>query len=91
MVAHPDRPEHRGEPALLDLALANLPSNALRYGEGTIRVTATETHELTQLAVSDEGPGFPADFVDQAFNRFTRADTSRTTRGTGLGRIDGAV
>jgi len=69
----------------LDLALANLLSNALRYGKGTIRVTATETPERTQLAVSDEGPGFPADFVDQAFNRFTRADTSRTTRGTGLG------
>lgn len=69
----------------LELALANLVSNALRYGEGTIRVTAAATDERTQLAVSDEGPGFPADFVDQAFDRFTRADTSRTTRGTGLG------
>ncbi len=69
----------------LELALANLLSNALRYGDGTIRVTATETPEGTQLAVSDEGLGFAVDFVDQAFNRFTRADTSRTTRGTGLG------
>ncbi len=69
----------------LDLAVANLVSNALRYGEGTIRLTATETHEGTQLAVSDEGPGFPAHFADKAFNRFTRADTSRTTEGTGLG------
>ena len=69
----------------LELALSNLVSNALRYGEGTIRVTASEIHERTQLAVSDEGPGFPADFVSQAFDRFTRADTSRTTRGTGLG------
>ena len=69
----------------LELALANLISNALRYGRGTIYVTATETHDRTQLAVSDEGPGFPAEFVGQAFNRFTRADTSRTTRGTGLG------
>ena len=69
----------------LELALANLISNALRYGRGTIYVTATETHDRTQLAVSDEGPGFPADFVGQAFYRFTRVDTSRTTRGTGLG------
>lgn len=69
----------------LDLALANLVSNALRYGEGTIRITAREVEERVQLAVSDEGPGFPDDFVDQAFDRFTRADTSRTTRGTGLG------
>ena len=69
----------------LELALANLVSNALRYGEGTIRITATGTHERIRLAVSDDGPGFPAEFVDQAFDRFTRADTSRTTRGTGLG------
>jgi signal transduction histidine kinase len=69
----------------LDLALANLISNALRYGEGTIRVAATRTPERTVLAVSDEGPGFPDEFVDCAFDRFTRADTSRTTRGTGLG------
>ena len=75
----------QGNQQWLELALSNLVSNALRYGEGTIRVTATETRERTQLAVSDEGPGFPADFVDQAFDRFTRADTSRTTRGTGLG------
>ncbi|EON22055.1 ATPase domain-containing protein [Nocardioides sp. CF8] len=69
----------------LDLALANLVSNALRYGEGTICVTATGTHGRIRLAVSDDGPGFPAEFVDQAFDRFTRADSSRTTRGTGLG------
>lgn len=75
----------QGNQHWLELALSNLVSNALRYGKGTIRVTATETRERTQLAVSDEGPGFPADFVDHAFDRFTRADTSRTTRGTGLG------
>lgn len=69
----------------LELALGNLLSNALRYGEGTIHLTATETHGRTQLAVNDEGPGFPNDFIDKAFDRFTRADTSRTTRGTGLG------
>jgi signal transduction histidine kinase len=37
------------------------------------------------LSVRDEGDGLPADFVDRAFDRFTRADPSRTTRGTGLG------
>lgn len=69
----------------LELALANLVSNALRYGEGTVRLSATETPACTVLAVSDEGRGFPAEFVDRAFDRFTRADTSRTSRGTGLG------
>ncbi len=35
--------------------------------------------------VSDEGPGFPPDFVPTAFDRFTRAESGRTTPGTGLG------
>ena len=69
----------------LELALSNLVSNALRYGEGAICVTATETLQRTQISVSDEGPGFPASFVDQAFDRFTRVETSRTSQGTGLG------
>ena len=67
----------------LELALGNLISNALRYGEGTILITASEADGQTQLAVKDEGPGFPTAFIDRAFDRFTRADTSRTTRGTG--------
>lgn len=69
----------------LELALANLVANALRHGAGTIRLTATSTDEGVRLAVIDEGTGFPADFVDQAFDRFSRGDTSRSTRGTGLG------
>jgi signal transduction histidine kinase len=37
------------------------------------------------LAVSDEGAGFPASFVAHAFERFSRADASRTGAGAGLG------
>lgn len=69
----------------LELALGNLISNAVRYGEGTILVSATQEHGRTRITVADEGPGFPADFVDKAFDRFARADTSRSTEGTGLG------
>ncbi|NUP67075.1 MAG: sensor histidine kinase [Nonomuraea sp.] len=35
--------------------------------------------------MTDEGPGFPADFLPHAFDRFTRAESSRTMPGTGLG------
>lgn len=69
----------------LELALGNLVSNALRYGQGAIIVVATADQAATRITVSDEGPGFPAAFAPQAFDRFTRAETSRTTRGTGLG------
>jgi signal transduction histidine kinase len=69
----------------LDLALHNLVSNALRYGQGTITISTNERHGRVQLGVSDEGPGFPPDFTDRAFDRFSRAESSRSTRGTGLG------
>jgi len=35
--------------------------------------------------VRDDGPGFPPDFLDTAFERFTRADPARGRGGTGLG------
>lgn len=38
-----------------------------------------------QITVRDSGPGFPDDFRQHAFERFTRADASRTTLGSGLG------
>jgi signal transduction histidine kinase len=69
----------------LDVALRNLVSNALRYGQGTITISTTPRDGRVLLSVSDEGDGFPPEFVGKAFDRFTRAESSRSTRGTGLG------
>lgn len=72
----------------LDLALSNLVSNALRHGCGTIRIDGLHVpgpEPAVVLRVSDEGPGVSPDFADRAFDRFTRAEVSRTTPGTGLG------
>ena len=33
----------------------------------------------------DEGGGFPPDFLNQAFERFSRADEARSHGGAGLG------
>ena len=40
---------------------------------------------MVELHVTDEGKGFPLSFVDRAFDRFSRADDSRSAPGTGLG------
>lgn len=69
----------------LDVALRNLVSNALRYGQGTITISTTTDGRRIQLSVHDEGTGFPPEFIGKAFDRFSRAETSRSSRGTGLG------
>ena len=74
-----------GHPHWLDVAVGNLVSNALRYGQGDITVSAEQSNGQTRISVTDEGTGFPASFANQAFDRFSRAETSRSTAGTGLG------
>lgn len=83
--SHCPAAELRGNAHWLDLALGNLVSNALRYGAGTIRVVVEQTEGRTLLSVGDEGAGFPEGFSAKAFDRFSRAETSRTSGGTGLG------
>ncbi|GGN88486.1 hypothetical protein GCM10011579_082270 [Streptomyces albiflavescens] len=66
-------------------ALSNLVDNALRHGLGDIRITAVAQDGSLRLNVTDEGSGFPADFLPKAFERFARAEASRTSPGSGLG------
>ncbi len=66
-------------------ALGNAVDNALRHGQGSIRLTAGGRDGIAELCVTDEGTGFPESFRAQAFERFTRADDARARGGTGLG------
>jgi two-component system OmpR family sensor kinase len=75
----------RGDRLRLEQALTNMVDNALRHGRGAIRVAAGEADGGATLHVTDEGPGFAPDFIDRAFERFTRADSARASGGTGLG------
>jgi signal transduction histidine kinase len=65
--------------------LGNLVDNALRYGEGTIRLEARTEGGRLVFVVQDRGEGFSPEFLPHAFERFTRADVSRAGGGTGLG------
>jgi two-component system OmpR family sensor kinase len=73
------------DPARVEQALANLVDNALTHGAGTVALSAEKVNGSVQLHVRDEGPGFPAEFLPRAFERFTRADEARTRGGSGLG------
>ena len=79
------RPTILADRPRLEQAIANLVENALRHGAGTIRLAAVQHDGSLELHVTDEGQGFPDDFVDHAFERFSRPDRSRTRGGAGLG------
>jgi signal transduction histidine kinase len=73
------------DPRWFEPAIGTLLDNALRHGHGEITLRA-EAHEgRLRVSVTDQGPGFPTEFLPHAFDRFTRAETSRTTPGSGLG------
>ncbi len=68
--------------------VTNLLTNARKYTPAgtTVTVSANSGHP-GGFAVHDDGPGFPPDLVDQAFERFARGDVARvrSTNGTGGG------
>jgi len=74
-----------GDRERLEQALDNLLDNAFRYGAGEVTLRASAGVQGVELHVEDTGPGFPPDFIDHAFQRFTRADPGRGGRGAGLG------
>lgn len=73
------------DPDRLEQAVDNLLANALRYGAGTVRIELYARDGGIELHVSDDGPGFPVEFLQHAFDPFTRAEASRTGDAAGLG------
>jgi signal transduction histidine kinase len=82
-----------GDADRLEQVLQNLAANALRYAPdgSTIRLSASPSASNAgtpgvTLAVEDEGAGIDAAHLPHVFDRFYKADTSRTpTGGSGLG------
>jgi signal transduction histidine kinase len=74
-----------GDRMRLEQALTSIVDNALRYGDGEVRLSAERAGGRVAIHVCDRGPGFPPGFAGQAFERFTTADPARGRGGTGLG------
>jgi two-component system, OmpR family, sensor histidine kinase BaeS len=76
-----------GDARALDRVLRNLLDNAMRHAPPNSRITVelTTDGDTGEVRVHDEGPGFPTEFVERAFDRFSRADEARERHGGGTG------
>ena len=85
------KPEVRAftDPDAVERILGNFLSNAAKYSPPgtTITITVEPSGSRALLAVSDEGPGIPAEERTRVFTRFYRSETEAThrTRGAGIG------
>ncbi len=72
-----------GDPAALERAVTNLLDNAAKWSPpaGTIAVRLADG----VLTVDDEGPGISPEDLPHVFERFYRAEESRSMPGSGLG------
>ncbi|MFO9711673.1 sensor histidine kinase [Limosilactobacillus oris] len=77
------------DPEKLGRVFNNLVANAFKYGNGAsyIRVDARQRADQVEVTVANDGTPIPAQSLDHLFERFYRAEASRSraTGGTGLG------
>ncbi|WP_285400109.1 HAMP domain-containing sensor histidine kinase [Lysinibacillus sp. fls2-241-R2A-57] len=76
-----------GDAGLLQNVWDNLLTNAIKYNVvgGEIHVHLQESPTSVEVIVEDSGIGMTADQLQKVYDRFYRADASRTKQGTGLG------
>jgi signal transduction histidine kinase len=76
-----------GDRDLLFQAFANILDNAIKYTQaaGRIQLVLRDQPGRLEVAISDTGPGIPAEAREQVFERFFRLETSRSSPGNGLG------
>lgn len=76
-----------GNSDLLIRMISNLISNAYKYGKekGNINVSLYRNEGNIFLEIKDDGIGISEEDIPRVFDRFFRADPSRSSKGTGLG------
>jgi two-component system phosphate regulon sensor histidine kinase PhoR len=82
-----DLPEVMADEARVEQVLVNLIHNAIKFtpSGGKISISAKARDADILVSVADTGPGISPDDLPRIFERFYKADKSRTSKGTGLG------
>ncbi|MBI2873697.1 MAG: ATP-binding protein [Firmicutes bacterium] len=85
----------QADPDRLQQVLVNILSNAIRFSPegGVVRASVSREGVMVRITVEDEGPGIPPEQLPRIFDRFYKADRSRSQKesadsfalGSGLG------
>ncbi len=88
----PEEMKFTGDAQFLRRLFSNLIDNAIKHARSSVVVRADRQNDSFRITVSDDGPGVPADARPHIFERFFRADKSRSRdeesaagHGAGLG------
>lgn len=74
------------DPVALEQLLGNVITNAAAWATSRVGVQAVPEDGVVVMQIADDGPGFDTTVLDRVFDRFSRADSSRSRAdGTGLG------
>lgn len=81
----PDLPPVEFDAVLVERVLGNLLDNAVRHGQGAIRVRARALPSAVEIEVADAGAGLAPGTEDTVFRVFEQAADGQRHRGTGMG------
>jgi len=77
------------DPDLIEKAVFNLLSNAMKFNQpgGSVRISLSQERDNCVIKVEDSGIGIPGDKLETIFERFGQVDDSATRKyeGTGIG------
>ncbi len=80
----PDLPPAEFDAVLIERVVGNLIDNAVRHGQGTIRVRAAARADAVEIAVEDEGAGLAPGSEEAVFRTLEHAGDGRRYGGMGL-------
>lgn len=88
-VVHHPLPRLWADPVLMQVALRNLISNAVKYSRtrdvARIEIAPVTNEQGVGLAITDNGVGFQMKYVNKLFGVFQRLHRSENFEGTGIG------